>query len=278
MTTRGKTSTRGKTNTRGSTVSTGVERAAEPSSIDSVSARYATARARLAGAQKGNAAVPAYLRYVNRKAGGFLACVAFALRLTPTQVTGLSGLASAAGLVVLALAPSTIPAGFVVAGLLAIGYALDSADGQLARVRGGGTVAGEWLDHVVDIAKTVALHSCVLIAIYRHFDGSHGWLLVPLAFMLAQATHFFATMLRDALRMQAGLKRQPPSKHASFVSSLVLLPVDHGTLCWSLALLGWHDTFLGAYTALAAVAVLFAGRTLARTYRGLAALTHESPV
>jgi phosphatidylglycerophosphate synthase len=261
-------------------MSTGVGHvvATEPPPTDSVSARYASARARLAGAQKSNAAVPAYLRYVNRKAGGLLACVAFALRLTPTQVTALSALASAAGLVVLALAPSSVAVGIVVAALLALGYALDSADGQLARVRGGGTVAGEWLDHVVDIAKTVALHGCVLIAMYRHFDVARPWLLVPLGFMLAQVTHFFATMLRDALRMQAGLARQPASKHASLLSSLVLLPVDHGTLCWSLALLGWHDGFLAGYTALGAVAVLFAGRTLARTHRGLTALSHESPV
>lgn len=251
--------------------------ATEPARTDSVSGRYAMARERLAGAQKTNAAVPAYLRYVNRKAGGLLACVAYALRLTPTHVTALSGLASAAGLVTLALAPSSVLIGILVAGALAVGYALDSADGQLARVRGGGTVAGEWLDHVLDIAKTVALHGCVLIAVYRHFDVARPWLLVPLGFMLAQVTNFFATMLRDALRMQSGLARQPASKHASLLSSLVLLPVDHGTLCWSLALLGWNDGFLAVYTALGAIAGLFAARTLARTYRGLAALNHESP-
>ena len=261
-------------------MSTGVEhvKTTDPSRPDSVSGRYAIARARLAGAQKGNAAVPAYLRYVNRRAGGWFACLAYAVRLTPTQVSALSAVASGAGLVVLALAPATGVIGVIVAAALALGYALDSADGQLARVRGGGTVAGEWLDHVLDIAKTIVLHSCALIALYRHFDIDRSWLLVPLAFLLAQVTTFFATMLRDALRMQAGLTRQPPSKHASLLSSLVLVPVDHGTLCWSFALLGWHAGFLTVYTALAAIAVLFASRGLIRAYRGLAALNHESPV
>jgi phosphatidylglycerophosphate synthase len=245
---------------------------------DSFAQRFALARRRLADAQKPNAAVPAYLRYVNRKAGGWLACLAFAARLTPTQVSLLSATASLAGLVVLAAAPATALVGIVVAAALALGYALDSADGQLARIRGGGTVAGEWLDHVLDIAKTTVLHSCVVIALYRQFAIDPRWLLVPLAFLLAQATTFFATMLRDALRMQAGLSRQPPSTHASFRSSLVLLPVDHGTLCWTFALLGWHDGFLSVYTALAVVAVLFGARALARGYRGLAALDTGSAV
>lgn len=249
-----------------------------PPPADSAAARFRVARGRLAAAQKSTAAVPAYLRYVNRRLGGYFACLGYALRLTPTAVSVLSALASLTGLVVLAAAPATVPVGLLVAAATALGYALDSADGQLARVRGGGTVAGEWLDHVLDIAKTTVLHSCVLIAIYRHFDVADGWLVVPLAFLLAQVTTFFATMLRDALRMQAGLSRQPPSERGSFVSSLILLPVDHGTLCWSFALLGWHAAFLGVYVTLAALSALFCLRALRRTYRGLRALDAESPV
>ncbi len=261
-------------------MSTGVGQAVttEPPGRDSVSGRYATARARLGGAQKSNAAVGAYLRYVNRKAGGRLACVAFALRLTPTQVSLLSALASLAGLLVLALAPASVPIGFVVAATLAVGFALDSADGQLARVRGGGTVAGEWLDHVLDIAKTTLLHSCVLITMYRHFAIDERWLLVPLGFLVAQVTYFFANMLRDALRLQAGLSRQPPSTHVSLLSALVLLPVDYGTLCWTFTLLGWHQAFLAVYGVLAGIGALFAVRALLRTYRGLTALNSSSPV
>ncbi|HEX8768804.1 MAG TPA: hypothetical protein VF714_10560, partial [Jatrophihabitans sp.] len=53
----------------------------------SATLRYAYARSRLAGAQKSSASTPVYLRFVNRKAGGVLAAAAYALRLTPTQVT-----------------------------------------------------------------------------------------------------------------------------------------------------------------------------------------------
>jgi phosphatidylglycerophosphate synthase len=234
--------------------------------------RHSDARARLATAQKSNSAVSAYLRYVNRKVGGRLACLGYAWRVTPSQVSVAGAVVAALGLVLVATLPSTVLTGVIAAVLLALGYALDSADGQLARLQGGGTPAGEWLDHVLDIAKTCALHSCVAIAVYRHVDVDRAWLLVPLAFLLAQVTAFFGTMMRDALRLQAGLPRQPASTRNSLRSSLVLLPFDHGTLCWTFVLLGWHTAFLTVYTALAVVSILFAARALVRGHRNLVTL------
>ena len=49
--------------------------------------------------------------------------------------------------------------GLAVTLLLVIGYALDAADGQLARLLGGGSSSGEWLDHMVDVTKTCVLHA-----------------------------------------------------------------------------------------------------------------------
>ena len=57
--------------------------------------------------------------------------------------------------------------GVVVSLLLILGYALDSADGQLARLLGGGTPEGEWLDHVIDSAKLATIHLAVLVSLYR---------------------------------------------------------------------------------------------------------------
>ena len=54
--------------------------------------------------------------------------------------------------------------------LLVVGYAFDAADGQLARLRGGGIIAGEWLDHMVDAIKVASLHLAVLVGLYR-FDA-----------------------------------------------------------------------------------------------------------
>jgi phosphatidylglycerophosphate synthase len=245
-----------------------MEMTATAAVVDSFTGRFAFARGRLASAQKSTASVPAYLRFVNRKAGGVLACLAYAARLTPTQVTALSALSSLAGIVVLVTVSSSGLTGIVVGLLLLLGYALDSADGQLARVRGGGTKAGEWLDHTVDIAKMTALHSAVAVAVVRYFHlDSLLYLGVPIVFLVVNATQFFALALRDQL-----MGRPPRSESAapsSVFASFLLLPLDHGALCLMLLILGWHAAFLIGYGFLAFCATLFAVRSLTKTYRGL---------
>ena len=68
--------------------------------------------------------------------------------MTPNQVTVLSAVATGAGLVLLVSGePSPLRAAGVTV-LLILGFALDSADGQVARLTGGGSPSGEWLDHV----------------------------------------------------------------------------------------------------------------------------------
>jgi phosphatidylglycerophosphate synthase len=237
--------------------------------------RYAAARARLAGAQKPAASVPAYLRFVNRRAGGWLAAVGYALDLTPTQLTVLSAVSSFAGIAVLLFAPATVPVGLLVAALLLLGYALDSADGQLARIRGGGSKAGEWLDHVVDIAKLTSLHAVVAVTLLRHFDVSWLLLALPLAFGIANATQFLGMMLRDQLRGSSARAEQ--LNGASVLVALLLLPLDHGTLCLAFVLLGYHAAFLACYGLLALCTVLFAARSLSKAYRGLLALDRAGP-
>jgi phosphatidylglycerophosphate synthase len=242
-----------------------------PAPADSVSSRYGYARARLAGAQKSTASVPAYLRFVNRKAGGLLAAAGFALRLTPTQVTLLSSACSFLGIAVLILHRSTVLTGVVVSLLLLLGYALDSADGQLARVRGGGTKAGEWLDHVTDVAKISTLHSAVAIAVLRYFElRSLLYLAVPVIFLVANVTQFFGMMLRDKLIATPGRPgTAKPGGSSSLLVAFVLLPLDHGTLGLAFLVLGVHTLFLWCYGFLALCTVAFALRSLNKAYRGL---------
>jgi phosphatidylglycerophosphate synthase len=232
--------------------------------------RFTDARAMLGGAQKSVASVPAYLRFVNRKAGGLFAALAYALRLTPTQVTVLSSGSSLLAIAVLILRPSTVATGIVVGLLLLLGYALDSADGQLARVRGGGSKAGEWLDHVADIAKISLLHSAVAIAILRFFDlHSLLYLAVPVVFLVANVTQFFAMMLRDQLIDPLAAASQRSTGSSSVLLSWVLLPLDHGTLCLAFLVLGAHTVFLWSYGFLAVCTVAFSARSLAKAYRVL---------
>lgn len=235
----------------------------------SLRSRFDYARSRLAGAQKPTASTPAYLRFVNRPAGGLLAAVGYALRLTPTQVTLLSSAASFSAIAVLILHRSTALTGVVVSLLLLLGYALDAADGQLARVRGGGSKAGEWLDHVVDIAKISSLHSAVAIAMLRYFElDSLIYLALPVIFLIANVTQFFGMMLRDKL-MEAQRAQPGTAGSSSLLVSWLLQPLDHGSLGLCFLVLGAHTLFLWCYGFLALCTALFAARSLTKAYRRL---------
>ncbi len=223
---------------------------------------FAAALRRLQQAQKSSRGAPPYSLYVNRPLGRIFAAAAYTLGLTPNQVTYISAVFTFAGLIVLALAPASVPVGIVVSVLLVIGYALDAADGQLARLRGGGSLLGEWLDHMIDSVKVASLHLAVLITFYRNFDLAPGWLLIPIGFAIVSAVHFFGMILVDLMgrtkRAEAGLPA-PPKEGAHLAKTLLKLPTDYGVFCLVLLLLGFHLAFFWVYAFLA---VATAGYTL----------------
>lgn len=237
--------------------------------MGSVGAAYG----RLKGAQKTAKGVSLYSRYANRPAGRYLAAGAYGLGLTPNQVTVISAVFSFAAVAAAALGTPSWGLGLAVWLGLAIGFAFDAADGQLARLRGGGSAAGEWLDHVVDCAKITALHAAVLISWYRHLahfglDGA-AWLLVPLGFQLAAVVTFFGGLLTEKL----GPGRAPgtPAAAPSTLRAVALLPVDHGVFCLVFLLLGGGEWFRWAYTVLGAAAALFLVAFLTKWFRELSA-------
>ena len=227
---------------------------------------------RLAGAQKPPAVgSPAYSRFVNRRIGRYLAAAAFQLGMTPNQVTAVSAAFSAAGILLIALVTPSWWVGVAVALALALGYAFDSADGQLARLRGGGSPAGEWLDHVVDCMKILSLHLAVLISFFRFTDLSEGWLLVPVAYVIVDSTAFFAMTLNDQLKRGRAPKQTGPVV-PSLKRSLLVLPTDYGVLCLVFVLLGWQTGFLAGYGLLLAANALYLAAALVKWYRTMAAL------
>lgn len=245
---------------------------AEQPPASGAGARFRLALAQLGGAQKSKVGVPAYLRFVNRPLGGWLAAAGYGVGLTPNHLTAISAAFSAAAIAALALVdPSPAVAALVTLGLL-LGYAFDSADGQLSRVRGDGKPSGEWLDHVVDVAKTASLHAAVAISLARFAEVGDGWLLVPLAFGVVNITFFFGMMLRDQLggRPSPATGGGNAGREGSTVRSVVLLPMDYGTLCLVFITLAATTVFLVAYTALLVVMVAFTARSFVKAYRTLA--------
>ncbi len=231
---------------------------------------FSAALRQLQGAQKPSKGAAAYSRYVNRPLGRLFAAVGASIGLTPNQVTAISAVCTFTGIILVATVPPSLLLGLGVTLLLLLGYALDSADGQIARLRGGGSLAGEWLDHVVDAVKTTSVHIAVLLSWYRFTDLDPIWLLVPLGYLLADNARFFGLILSDFMRrLHRGssamiLKREGKT---SVLYSLAVLPFDYGLLLLSFVLLAWMPAFVALYTLLFVANVLVVPVAFLRWFR-----------
>lgn len=229
---------------------------------------------RLSRAQKGHArGAPAYSVYVNRRLGRVLAAVAHRLGLTPNQVSLVSAAHSALAIVLIAAAPRTVVMGVVIALLLALGYAWDSADGQVARLRGGGSPQGEWLDHFIDTLKISSLHLAVLIGMFRTVPDGQTWtLLVPIVFSISASTFFSAMLLNDLLKGKHGTASTHERGGGTLGRSLLLAPTDFGLVCLVFLLWGLPVPFLLGYGLLTAASVGFLLLAAAKWFREMGAL------
>ncbi|AKH82082.1 CDP-alcohol phosphatidyltransferase [Streptomyces sp. CNQ-509] len=224
-------------------------------------------------AQKTAKGVSLYSRRVNRPLGRVFAAGAYVLGLRPNHVTLLSAAFTGGGIAAVALVRPGWGLALAVYALLVVGFALDSADGQLARLRRESSAAGEWLDHVVDCAKVTAVHAAVLVSFYRFFDlSSDAWLLLPLGFQLAAVLIFCGGLLADKLKPKPAPGAAPaPAPPPSRLRAVALLPVDYGVFCVVFLLLGSESAFLAGYTALALAAALFLIAFMAKWFRELSA-------
>ncbi|MFE6622083.1 CDP-alcohol phosphatidyltransferase family protein [Streptomyces sp. NPDC057740] len=224
----------------------------------------------LSTAQKPAQGVSVYARYVNRPAGRLLAAAAYRIGLSPNHVTAVSASITFTGVFATALLPPSHTLGPWVSLALLLGFALDSADGQLARLHRSSSLAGEWLDHVVDCAKLLAVHAAVLISFYRFFELPRPALLLPIAFQCAAVLLFFGGILTEQLRRGRGGTPAGPVPVPSTVRGMALLPVDYGLLCLSFLFLGNQKLFLAVYVVLLAAHVVLLPAFFAKWLRELA--------
>lgn len=238
------------------------------------STSFREAFASLKAAQKGHArGAPAYSVYVNRKIGRVFAAFAHTRSWTPNQVTAISAAHTFVGIVLIVALPPSWWSGLLIAVLLAFGYAWDSADGQVARLRGGGSAAGEWLDHFVDAAKLSLLHLAVLVGLWLHTPlRDTPWLLVPLAFSAVSTITFFGMLLNDLLKASRSVASTHSRGGGTLLRSTVLLPTDFGVVCLVFVLWGWTEGFIVLYALLAAAALAFLALASVRWFREMKSL------
>jgi phosphatidylglycerophosphate synthase len=222
----------------------------------------------LSSSQKSRVGVSLYSRYINRPVGRVLAAAAASTGVSPNGVTAVSALCTAVGLIVLVISPVGWVTGLFVAVLLVLGFALDSADGQVARLTGRGSLAGEWLDHVVDSGKMVAVHAAVLVAAARQGLLTGPWLLIPLAYMLVAVVLFSGMTIFELLRRTRPHPAGPP-RSPSAIRAVGLLPADYGILALAFLLWGASQIFFVVYAALGALTALITVALLLKWFRVL---------
>lgn len=234
---------------------------------------YRDAVQRLSSHQKTSKGAPAYSRFVNRRLGRHFAAAAYAAGMTPNAVTGLSALCTFSAIAAIPFASAFLH-GVAISLVLLLGYGLDSADGQLARLQSSGSPAGEWLDHVLDSAKTATIHLAVLLHLHaRAVDDL--LLLLPLAFAVVGNVWFFTVILTGQLRERHAPPRtaEPAGTPAPVLRSLLVLPTDYGLLCVVFLVLTLTPLFLWAYGLLLLGCVLFLVAALPTWFREMLALT-----
>ena len=131
--------------------------------------------------------------YFSRFFGLYLAQIAKALKLTPTQVTLMSVISGAIGGLLLYFQGNWV--WILVAGfLITLAGLLDSADGQLARMTGQSTEFGRILDGAADSIVFIACY--VGATSYYIFNEPDGWWLIPIA-MAAGYLHTLKACVYD---------------------------------------------------------------------------------
>lgn len=233
--------------------------------------QFREALARLGQVQKPGRGAAPYSRWVNRGLGRVWAALAYSLGLRPNTVTLVSATFTFSALILVMTIEPDARLGFLVTALLLVGYSLDAADGQLARLTGGGSIAGEFLDHFVDAVKVNVFHIAILVSLYRFGDAPTWSLANAVAFQALSALMFFGLIFMGLLRTVSG---QPSrgSDRSSRLQSIAVIPQDYGLLCMVFLLIGWPELFRVAYAVLFAVNLLLLVGALAKWWREVRAL------
>ena len=233
----------------------------------------------LRAAQKPATGTAAYSRLVNRPVARYVAAAAHTVEMTPNQATVTSATLSGAAIALLALLEPSWWSGLLISALLVLGYVMDSVDGQLARLSGGGSKAGEWLDHTVDCVKTLTIHLAVAVSWFRFPPMETDLiLLVPLGYAVVVSVMFFGLILMPTLRPPGATTSTLRDHDApeAWWRKYVLLPTDYGVLCLVFAIFGVAPLFSWLYTGLFVINALALVIGLRRWWKELTLIDRTS--
>lgn len=206
-------------------------------------------RSFLAASKKKKGAL--YTRYVNRNAAIPLTYIFWKLGLHPNTVSVLGFLVTHAAIALLLTIGASMLAVIGAWFLLALGYVLDSSDGQLARVSGKTSRLGEWLDHTFDIVKIQTVNMTLSYLMIVHAIEAGAPLMFPLtaAFLnlVAQPSHFCSAAVRSLLFPGAAVAEFGAAGGAARLLRSVLSIGDYGVFILLVLLLPWTEVFTILY-------------------------------
>ncbi|GIF71051.1 CDP-alcohol phosphatidyltransferase family protein [Asanoa siamensis] len=207
---------------------------------------------------------------LSQRVGALFAAAAYRVGAPPTALTAGSlviGLATSAA--VIALASTAVPAW--VAGLVALvgwqlAYALDCADGQLARVSGKASPAGARIDVLCDVAVQISLVAALAAVAVDQRPLTASWLvalfagtwMVNLVTSVMQAGPNSGSMVTSTSLPVRVVKLVRDYGAVIFLAGLVLLLVPQWTIWLLVAFTIVNGGFLLA-------SIAFTGRTALRS-------------
>jgi phosphatidylglycerophosphate synthase len=206
----------------------------------------------------------------SQRAGAWLAVLAYRRGLAPTVLTLANLVLGLAAAVLVVLGSGSVPAlplGLVALLLWHVAYALDCADGQLARVTGQASPAGGRVDILCDVASQVALVGAVATVAAEHRPAPAPWLvaafagswLVNLVTSVLQQGEAAASLVSGSSPVIRAVKLVRDYGFVVTVVGLVLAFVPQWTVWLMVLFTGVNALFLAASVAAAARASLRPG-------------------
>jgi phosphatidylglycerophosphate synthase len=192
-------------------------------------------------------------------AGIAIAWLASRAGLTPNALTLGSAALTTAGCAILIAAAPGVGWGAAMASfcLMALGYAADCADGQLARATGSGSPLGAWLDHTLDAWKIVVTNASLgWVGVSRAAEaGDPLWpaFLAPNLSVAGTALYFFGWNYKVSLVGKGHVGKAVGQGVLRRLLELPLHLTDFGLFLMLWLVLPFPDAFLLCYLTLAAV-------------------------
>jgi len=185
---------------------------------------------KLDNSQKKGSGTPVYTRYVNRFIGRLLAAIFATFNISPNTVSFFSAGLTFISFVLFLLMPSiTILESSILVLVLYFSYALDSADGQLARLLSRQSKQGEWLDHFLDALKIPFSHGVAILFIISKIETiTYTHLVFFLVIISLSSANFLSNILKSKLLVSKNSETTTMSHKTNIVRSVLTLPLDYG--------------------------------------------------